>query len=395
MPFFNLSKLILIHELKLTEVKKEGFAFYSLYCQKVKKTEYCPRCATVSSSTYDTRKVRLKDAPLHGQRVDLVVTKRRLWCKTCLKPFTEPVPGVKKGFKHTERYGRALRHACDKYSSLSAVRRDFRCSSGFLYKTYYRHLELRQKRNQQVYWPKTIGIDEHSFKRNKQYGSTEFASLIVNHTNKRVIDVVHGKTSATLEEGLKHIHGRENVQLVTMDMCDPFKNFVKSFFPNARIIADKFHVIRLLTPALLKKRYEIVGTRADLRARKLLLMSSWKLGFFERLTLERYLENYPELRELYQAKEALHRLYRTKGYERAALALTALCDQWARSTLKEIKTLRRTLMKWRNEILNYFKNGLTNARVEGYNNVAKSVIKRAYGYKSFKNYRLRLLDACL
>ncbi len=52
-------------------------------------------------------------------------------------------------------------------------------------------------------------------------------------------------------------------------------------------------------------------------------------------------------------------------------------------------------MKWREEILNYFKTGLTNARVEGYNNVAKSVKKRAYGYKSFKNYRLRLLDVWL
>ena len=123
-------------------------------------------------------------------------------------------------------------------------------------------------------------------------------------------------------------------------------------------------------------------------------MSSAKLDYFERLTLERYLENFPELKELYQAKEAIHRLYRTRGYDKAALALTALCDAWAHSTLKEIKTLRRTLIKWRNEILNYFKNNLTNARVEGYNNVAKSVIKRAYGYRSFKNYRLRLLDAC-
>jgi len=47
----------------------------------------------------------------------------------------------------------------------------------------------------------------------------------------------------------------------------------------------------------------------------------------------------------------------------------------AKSKLKEIKTLRKTLMKWRNEILNYFKTGITNARTEGFNNVAK-VLKR-------------------
>lgn len=394
MPVFKLSNFLLLPELKLREIKKEGTSWCTLYCSKDLKPEYCPKCANPSLSIYDTRSIRVKDAPIHGHRVDLVIKKRRLWCKSCQKPFTESVPGIRKGFQHTERYGRALRFACDKYSDLKSVKKEFRCSYGFLYKTYYRHLELRAKNNAQTWWPKKIGIDEHSFKRNKQYGFTEFASLIVNHSNKKIIDVCEGKTAASLEEALKHIQGRENVQFATMDMCDPFKNFVKSFFPNAQIVADKFHVIRLLTPAILKKRYEIVGTKADLRAKKLLLMSSAKLDYFERLTLERYLENFPELKELYQAKEAIHRLYRTRGYDKAALALTALCDAWAHSTLKEIKTLRRTLIKWRNEILNYFKNNLTNARVEGYNNVAKSVIKRAYGYRSFKNYRLRLLDAC-
>jgi transposase len=71
-----------------------------------------------------------------------------------------------------------------------------------------------------------------------------------------------------------------------------------------------------------------------------------------------------------------------------------MTDAMAASTLSEIKTLRKTFLKWRNEILAYFETGLTNARTEGYNNVAKLVQKRAYGYKNFRNYRLRLLSAC-
>ena len=54
---------------------------------------------------------------------------------------------------------------------------------------------------------------------------------------------------------------------------------------------------------------------------------------------------------------------------------------------------RRTLMKWKEEILNYFKTKLTNARTEGFNNLAKLYQKRAFGYKNFENYRLRLLNA--
>jgi transposase len=63
----------------------------------------------------------------------------------------------------------------------------------------------------------------------------------------------------------------------------------------------------------------------------------------------------------------------------------------ARSSVLEILRLRRTLLSWRTEILNYFDCPITNGRTEGFNNKAKLVKKRAYGYRSFANYRLRLL----
>ena len=66
----------------------------------------------------------------------------------------------------------------------------------------------------------------------------------------------------------------------------------------------------------------------------------------------------------------------------------------ALSSLPEVRTLRTTLLRWRREVLAYFLCRLTNARTEGFNGKAKLVIRRAYGYKSFANYRLRLLNAC-
>jgi transposase len=66
----------------------------------------------------------------------------------------------------------------------------------------------------------------------------------------------------------------------------------------------------------------------------------------------------------------------------------------ALSKIKEIQTLRRTLMRWREEILRYFKTGLTNARVEGFNRKCKLIQRNAYGFRSFENYRLRALYSC-
>lgn len=393
MPLNTLAHSLLLPEMKLLRVvcPKKSWLHYRV--EKTSIAEVCPKCATLSQSVYDRRLCTVKDAPVRGQIVFLKILKRRFWCKPCALPFTEPVAGIMPRQRSTQRFKRAVLWACENFVDLEKVQRHFHCSAGYVFKTLYDQLELKQ-RSRQYPWPSTIGIDEHSFRRNKKFGRTEFASILVDYPNKRVFELALGKTCDELTSQLAYIPGRENVKNVILDMCDPFKNFAKQHFPNAKLVADKFHVLRLITPALIKKRYEITGNRADARARRLLTMSSQKLDHWERKALWEYLENHPELQELYRYKEILHRFYRTKGFNRAAAALTMITDRMASSELKEIKTLRRTLMKWRVEILAYFETGLTNGRTEGYNNIAKLVQKRAFGYKNFRNYRLRLLSAC-
>lgn len=391
MPWTNLSHNLLLPELKLLHFKspKRSWAIY--FAEKSSDFEICPKCATPSSSVYDHRTVRLKDSPIRGQMIFLDVKKRRFFCKTCRKPFTEPIPGVRKGQRTTHRFRRSVLWACENFIDLERVQRAYRVSAGYVFKTLYDELELKLR--QRLYpWPSTIGIDEHSFRRT--FGRTEFASLIIDYPNKRPFEVVQGKTTGDLRGQLDHIDGRENVKNVVLDLCDPFKNFAREHFPNAKIIADKFHVLRLLTPALLKRRHAISGTRADAEARRLLTASSHKLDPWKRQAIWQFLEKYPELQEIYRWKEILHKFYRTRGLVRAASALTMITDRMATSLLPEIKTLRRTLLKWRNEILAYFETRLTNGRTEGFNNLAKLVQKRAFGYKSFRNYRLRVLTVC-
>ncbi|MEL6548100.1 MAG: transposase [Myxococcota bacterium] len=132
-----------------------------------------------------------------------------------------------------------------------------------------------------------------------------------------------------------------------MDLSSTYRRFVTKFFPTAKIVADKFHVLRLPHPAINRRRKAITGDKRSLPARRMLLKSSHRLDYFERRALSMWLKRYPELRELYLAKEAMHTLYRIRGQRRAADAFTRLTDQLARSTLPELKTLRRTLLRWR------------------------------------------------
>lgn len=384
------SKFILLPELKIISHWQSDKFRTQYKCAKESDFEVCPKCAVKSYSVHDRRWVQVQDAPIRGAGIYLKILKRRFRCPSCKKVFTEPVSGIRKGFKTTHRYRRGLRWACENFIDLKRVQRAYGCSAGLVYKVYYEQLELKLRERKNNPWPSTIGIDEHSFRRG--FRQMHFATILVDYTNKKIFELANGKTADGLAADFAHIQGKENVKNVVLDMSDPFKKFAKNHFPNAKIIADHFHVVRLLNPAINKARTEITGDQRSNPIRKLLLFNGKRLEYFERRALYQWLDHHPKMKELYHFKEAMHGLYRCRGYNRAKRALCALLDRMAGSELKEIQKLRKTLMKWKNEILNYFATGITNGRTEGFNNLAKLLQKRAFGFKSFKNYRLRLLS---
>jgi len=392
----SFSRYLLLPELRLLETRalgKDGLGGTELLAEKVSPMEVCPRCATPSTSVYDRRWVRLKDDPLRLRQTILSVRKRRFWCAGCKKPFTEPLPGVRKGYRTTERYRRRVLWACETFSDLKSVRKTYRCSSGLVHRVLYEQLEL--KRRTRLYpWPTKVGIDEHLFKHDYRLEQRRFVTMVVDHKNKRLMELVEGKSGAELTAALQHIPGRENVQWVTLDMSDSYRAFARNFFPKAQLVADKFHVLRLLTPAIHRALRALNLPKEALPMYRVLRKNPRSLTAKWRWDLRCWLADKPVLRELCAAREAIFSLYRVRGHARASKALTRFTDALALSSVPELKTLRTTLMRWRREVLAYFLCRLTNARTEGFNGKAKLVIRRAYGYKSFRNYRLRLLSCC-
>jgi transposase len=385
---------VLFSHLELLYAGKKG-RFFSIYEVKHKLIgAVCLRCGNFSLSGYDKRLITVQDAPIRGKTVVLKIHKRRYYCRPCKRVFSESIEGIMPRRRTTQRFRRSLLWACENFTDLKRVRRAYNCSNGLIFKILYEQLEMKLRERAKDPWPRTVGIDEHHFKRAKGVGKREFVSMFVDYNNKRLKEVVHGKTHEELWSSLEHIEGRENVRNAICDLADSYKSFIQGYFPNAEIIADKFHVLRLLTPAINRRRKEITGDKRTNPVRKLLLRNAHNLQYYERTALQVWLNQCPELKEIYEFKEAMHRFYRIRGYHKASHALERMIEQMRLSNISEIKTLRRTLEKWKNQILNYFKFRLTNARTEGYNNVAKVIKRRSYGFKNFKHYRLRLLSAC-
>jgi len=394
MPKPSVALQLLLPELRLLKTCRGPRGGLDLVVETTSPWGECPRCKGRSQSVYDRRWVTIRDEPMRRAEMRLVIRKRRFTCRPCARPFTEFVGGIRPRYRTTERYRQAVWDAAEEFVDLKLVRQRLRRSSGLLQRIVYERLELR-RRTRLYQWTHKIGIDEHFFRRNKYLDEREFVTMIVDHKNRRLMEVVNSKRSDDLCAALTHIPGRENVRFVALDLCDPYKRFATTFFPNAQLVADKFHVLRLIVPALVRHRRLVAGSRDNAYLRRLLLRTRRSLKPCWRIRLMRWLKQHPLLHQLYEAKEALHRLYRIRGHARAKRALIRLTDTLALSTTPELLTLRRTLLKWRKEILAYFYSGrLTNARTEGFNAKAKLVKRRAYGYRSFLHYRLRLLNAC-
>jgi transposase len=242
--------------------------------------------------------------------------------------------------------------------------------------------------------PEFMGIDEFSVS-----GRHLYHTAICNIVEGEVMEVVEGQGQQKVEEYLDKLTEPERVKAVAMDMHEPFRQAVQMCLPCAKIVADKFHLIRHINGALDKVRSRIQGgsgrgKRRDLfKSRYTLLKGAERLADWEKTRLNQLFHRYPELGRAWVLKESFRAWYRETDRMRAEERLELLEERIANSSLPEFKELLHTLTNWREEILNYFDYRITNGFVEGKNNRIKTIKRMAYGYRNMDNFRLRILAA--
>lgn len=249
-------------------------------------------------------------------------------------------------------------------------------------------VKLRELNNP---WPTKIGIDEHSFRRCKATGEMIFVTIFVDHNNKRMRAIVLGRDKISLFEGIKDIKGAINVKVVTIDLSTAYREFVHAAFQNALIVADKFHVMRLFGNLITRERIDAIGDKRSAELTLLLKKSQKSLPTKRRDRLFELMAPYPKLREAYEYKVEMYKIYRKQSKALARKNFIDMLDKMALSKNPKVESLRSTLLSWQNEILNYFDHKLTNARTEGFNNKCKGIKRRGYGYRKVENYARRCL----
>jgi transposase len=243
--------------------------------------------------------------------------------------------------------------------------------------------------------PKVLGIDEHFFTRKQG-----FATTICDLANHKVYDVILGRSEKSLAAQLEWIPERYRTRIAVMDLSETYRSIVQKHFPNALIVADRFHVIRLVNHHFLKawQLIDPVG-RKNRGLLSLMRRHEKNLKPEQRPRLQSYLDGHPVLKEIYDFKQKLCTLLGLRGVRKRDLLpvvhdLITMINQLRETTLEPLQTLGDTLDHWKEEIGRMLRFSRSNGITEGFHTKMEMLSRRAFGFRNFANYRLRVLAHC-
>ncbi len=221
--------------------------------------------------------------------------------------------------------------------------------------------------------------------------------VISNIRNNTIVNMLPNRDKKTVVNYLYNLQGKEEVQYVAMDMWTPYRDAVQAVLPDARIVIDKFHVVRMANDAVEKVRKSLreqltpKQRRGLMHDRFVLLKRERDLNDKERLLLDGWTKNYPELGAAYRLKEAFYGIYEGSSSPEAAIAAY---EAWNKAVVPEARDafgdLIRAFTNWQPFILNYFEHPVTNAYTESLNSLIRVMNRLGRGY-SFEALRAKIL----
>ena len=381
-------ELLGIKDAKILKIKNDGEIIH-IFFELERDIYECPRCKELTMTIHDYRWQIIKGPPLGHMKLLYHYHKRRYRCPSCDKRFYEPndfVPRYHRMSYSLEAF--MLKELHENYSVKSIAKR---CNvSVFTVNRIFDFVSFLTPK-----LPKVLSIDE--FRGN--IGGEKFQCILTDPEKHKIIDILPGRTSQYLTQYFRSFSKkeREKVQIVVMDMTRYYRNIVECYFPNAMIVADKFHYTRLVCWAFDKVRKEVQKNlhperrKYFKRSKSLFWKNRIKLNQEQIDAVEVMLNMSPKLGKAYLLKERFREFLNSKDEIETKKRLSfwfALADS---CDLQEFNTCKNTLFEWITPILNSFKTPYTNGFTEGCNNRIKVLKRNAYGYRNYSRFRARIL----
>lgn len=389
-----LEKMLDLPEFRITDLKHNEYDI-RIYVEKRDKPSVCPSCGIIDPSVrvHSSRQQEVRDKNIQGKRVGLMFKRRRYKCMECEATFYELSDSIAPRSRLTNRLREYIGEQ-SKRRSFIELERELDISNVTI-----REIFLEEVKNLEsgldIETPYAIGIDEIHIQREGKHRKQAWG-LICNGDEHTVMDLLPNRNKATIIEYFKNLRDPYAVGVVTMDMWRPYKDAVYQELPNAEVVVDKFHVVKMGNEALdsMRKSYkDELGRKKNKslkQERYLLLKREHDLKPLPDVAFrDAWFNEIPELKDAYYLKEELFKIYdaptKSQAFKRYNAWKTSIPEH-----MTEFKEVAKTIDNWHKEIFNYFDYRVTNAFVEGINSTIRAIEKQGRGY-TFEVLRAKVM----
>ncbi|SHN80817.1 Transposase [Paenibacillus sp. ov031] len=373
--------------IKLVDMYKESGALIFVAVAGNSEKFICPNCK-IPMHRHGTRKNKFSDIPLYIEPVRLEVQRPRFRCEICKKITIPELSFLDHKRRATKRLVDVIRQKC-----LTTTLRSLADQTGVSVNTVKNIThDLIQDLKQTVRYetPIIMGIDEVSL-------AGGYRCVITNLATNNLFEVLEECTQNHLKPYFKELPDREKVEWVCTGISPPIKRCFAEFFPNAKMVIDKFHVVKIASEALkeeqmkyqvqLSKDYQINVKKS---IRWMTLKRPENLTPAEHKAIVR--QQIPELAFAYECKESFFAIYNEPDKQHAQIAFEAWKKSLPDEGMEPFKRLVKTVNNHYDDIFAYWDAPfpITNTQTEGLNVLIKILNRLGRGY-SYEIVRAKTL----
>ena len=267
-----------------------------------------------------------------------------------------------------------------------------------------------------------LAIDETSLSNGELY--TVVTNRDRHGRDRCLVAIVRGVRSETVIKALKVIPDEllDTVGEVTLDLSESMKRIVRTCFPKAMRVIDRFHIQKLACDAVqemrIKHRWDAIqeandamesaklkdreyvplrykngDTKKELlaRSRYLLFKSGDKWTVSQRQRAEILFREFPDLERAYGLCHSLRMIFSKNTLKDAArLSMARWYNKVEEAGFRSFKVIAATFRERYNDILNFYVNRSSNAAAESFNAMIKSFRASLRGIVDEKFFLYRL-----
>ena len=373
--------------IKHTRVNEDGSVHFTLEIPVAEQV--CPHCGASTRKSKGKRSRDVKFGAMQHHTVTATYLQRRYKCQECNHTFIEKNPFVSRYLRLSKSNMEYLfRQLGEKETFTEMAKR-----SDVSVSTVIRYCS-KQAIPKPTQLPTVLGIDEYKGNAEGQM----YQVIITDLRNHSVVDILPKRETRALIQYFKTFskEAREQVKYIVMDMCPLFKLVMQTMFSHAHIVADRYHVCRLVDWALerVRKREQkqiVTHSRMLKYNRRVLMKNPDTLTENERVKLLEILRISDDLRRAYGLRLGFRKIFKTYSIPNIERHIQLWLKIVESSHLPEFSNFKTSFISWFPQIVNAFVLPYSNGFTEGCNNNIKVLKRISYGLRHFGRFRVRIL----